>query len=146
MSNVEWIATCLMIFASSTLVAIMLHIVYEHIWRERMILSEFIKKEEGLIDTYTQLLKTSGLNPAMEQDDIFAIANEVEYHKFVYAKLVELKKYRKAFDTIMYRIDLDKAYFEEHKLNHCKECKEELDRVKRIIAEYLSIDESGEEE
>ena len=146
MSNVEWIATCMMIFAVSTLLCILLYIVYECIWRERMILEEFINNEGSFIETYIAMLNDLYRKGDKDSIDMIpTIISQINYHKFVKSKLEELKHYRKAFDTILYRVDLDKAYFEEHNLYKSKECEKELERVKNIIKEYLSID-TGEEE
>lgn len=147
MTNVEIISITMMIFAVSSLIATIVNIVYECFWRDKMILEEFIKNEDSFIEMYTSMLnEVYHKRKDASADMIQTLINQIEYHKFVKAKLTELKHYRKAFDTIMYRVDLDKAYFEEHGLRKSAECERELDRVKDIIKEYLSIDAVGEEE
>lgn len=146
MTNVETIALLMTIFSISVLLATLANIIYECFWRERMILEEFIKNEDAFIDTYTKMLRDiTCTENEPDSNAVRAIISQIEYHKFVKSKLIELKRYRKAFDTIMYRVDLDKAYFEEHQLKHSEECEKELDRVKDIIQEYLTIDARDEE-
>lgn len=146
MTNVEVISISMTIFAVSSLVAVILNIVYEYIWRERMILKEFIKNEEQFIASYTVMLNNLYAKSDASVDEVRYLISQINYHGFVKAKLEELQRYRKAFDTILYRVDLDKAYFEEHNLYKSKECEKELERVKGIIKEYLNIDAVGEEE
>lgn len=146
MTNVEIISIMMAIFAVSSLLAVILYIIYEHIWRNKMILDEFIKNENDFISMYESMLDDAYRKKDAPEEVLHTLIGQINYHKFVQAKLIELKKYRKAFDTIMYRVDLDKAYFEEHGLKKSKECEQELERVKDIMKEYLMIDAVGEEE
>lgn len=148
MSNIEFIALCMAVLSVSSLAGVILFMVHDCIWSEKMVLKEFIKCEKDIIDNCTRMLNEMYRQPDTTPDKLQGMFELIKYHEFVKLKMEELLKYRKAFDTILYRVDLDRVYFEEHYPNKekSKECQEELDRVKGIIREYLDVDVFGEED